>query len=129
MSFYGYSKHLVIPFEEAVEKTLAALKAQGFGILTDIDVQKTLKEKLGVAFRRYRILGVCNPPRAYQALQSEEEIGLLLPCNVIVYEREDGSVAVSAQRPTIAFTVVGNASLEPLAQEVETILKGVIDAL
>ncbi len=129
MSFYGYSKHLVIPFEEAVEKTLAALKAQGFGILTDIDVQKTLKEKLGVAFRRYRILGACNPPRAYKALQSEEEIGLLLPCNVIVYEQEDGSVVVSAQRPTIAFTVVGNASLEPLAQEVETILKGVIDAL
>ncbi|MFA4872998.1 MAG: DUF302 domain-containing protein [Patescibacteria group bacterium] len=129
MSTYGYSKHLTIPFEEAVEKTVTALKAQGFGILTDIDVQKTLKEKLGVEFRRYRILGACNPPRAYKALQREEEIGLLLPCNVIVYERDDGSVVVSAQRPTIAFSVINNVSLEPLAQEVETILKGVIDAL
>ena len=125
----GYSKQLKVSFEDAVEQTIAALKAQGFGILTDIDVQKTLKEKLGVEFTRYRILGACNPPRAYQALQIEEEIGLLLPCNVIVYERGDGSVVVSAQCPTVAFTVVGNPALEPLAQEVEEVLKEVIDAL
>lgn len=129
MSTYGYSKHLKVSFEEAIEKTIAALKAQGFGILTDIDVRKTLREKLGVEFIRYRILGACNPPRAYQALQMEEEIGLLLPCNVIVYERKDGSVVVSAQRPTIALAVVENASLEPLAKEVEEILQGVVDTL
>ncbi len=128
MSAYGYSKNLHIPFDEAVEKTIAALKAQGFGILTDIDVKKTLSEKLNVEFRNYRILGVCNPSRAYKALQMEEEIGLLLPCNVIVYEREDGAVIVSAQRPTITFTTVGNHALEPLAQEVEETLKEVIDA-
>lgn len=128
MSAYGYSKNLHIPFDEAVEKTIAALKAQGFGILTDIDVKKTLSEKLNVEFRNYRILGVCNPSRAYKALQMEEEIGLLLPCNVIVYEREDGAVIVSAQRPTITFTTVGNHALEPLAQGVEETLKEVIDA-
>lgn len=128
MSAYGYSKNLHIPFDEAVEKTIAALKAQGFGILTDIDVKKTLSEKLNVEFRNYRILGACNPSRAYKALQMEEEIGLLLPCNVIVYEREDGAVIVSAQRPTITFTAVGNHALEPLAQGVEETLKEVIDA-
>lgn len=129
MSSYGYSKQLIMPFERAVEKVAAKLKEQGFGVLTDIDVKKTLKEKLNVDFKNYRILGACNPPRAYKALQKEEEIGLLLPCNVIVYERDDGSIVVSTQRPTVAFTVVGNPALEPLAQEVETILKGVIDAL
>lgn len=129
MSSYGYSKQLTLPFHEAVEKVAVKLKDQGFGVLTDIDVKKTLKEKLNADFRNYRILGVCNPARAYQALQTDEEIGLLLPCNVIVYERDDGSVIVSAQRPTVAFAVAGNPALEPLAQEVETTLKEVVDAL
>ena len=82
MSSYSYTKELTLPFNEAVEKTVAALKEQGFGILSDIDVKKTLKEKLDVDFKNYRILGACNPPRALKALQSEEEIGLLLPCNL-----------------------------------------------
>ena len=126
MSKYGYSKQLNISFEEAVEKTIAALKEEGFGILTDIDVKKTLKEKLDVSFKQYRILGACNPPQAYKALQAEEEIGLLLPCNVIVYEKDDG-VVVSAIRPEIAFFFIDNESLAPLAGEVEAILKKVVD--
>lgn len=125
---YGYSKKLDIPFAEAVDRTIAALKERGFGILTDIDVKKTLKEKLDVDFKNYRILGACNPPRALQALRAEEEIGLLLPCNVIVYEKDD-AVVVSALKPTAAFSVVDNKELEPLAEEVEEILKQTIDSL
>jgi len=128
MSSYSYTKELTLPFNEAVEKTVADLKEQGFGILSDIDVKKTLKEKLDVDFKNYRILGACNPPRALKALQSEEEIGLLLPCNVIVYERE-GKTAVSAMLPTKAFSIVGNKELEPLAEEVEDMLKQAIDSL
>ena len=128
MSSYGYTKELLLPFNEAVEKTVAALKEQVFGILSDIDVKKILKEKLDVDFKNYRILGACNPPRALKALQSEEEIGLLLPCNVIVYEKE-GKTAVSVMLPTKAFSIVGNKELEPLAEEVEDMLKQAIDSL
>ncbi|OGY52025.1 MAG: ABC transporter ATP-binding protein [Candidatus Buchananbacteria bacterium RIFCSPHIGHO2_02_FULL_56_16] len=128
MPKYGYAKQLNIPFDTAINKTIAALKKEGFGVLTDIDVRKTLKEKLNVEFKRYRILGVCNPTRAYQALQNEEEIGLLLPCNVIVYEK-DGSVVVSALKPSVAFTIIDNEKLKPLADAVEVILQRVIDRL
>ena len=128
MSNYGYSKQLHVSFDDAVSKTINALKSNGFGILTDIDVKKTLKEKLDVDFKQYRILGACNPPRAYKALQSEEEIGLLLPCNVIVYEK-DGDVIVSALKPSVAVTIVENEQLESGATEVEKILKQVIDNL
>lgn len=128
MSNYGYPKQLHVSFDEAVDKTINALKSNGFGILTDIDVKKTLKEKLDVDFKQYRILGACNPPRAYKALQSEEEIGLLLPCNVIVYEK-DGDVIVSALKPSVAFTIVENEQLESVATEVEQTLKQVIDNL
>ncbi len=128
MSNYGYSKQLSLSFDEAVEKTINALKEEGFGILTDIDVKKTLKEKLDVDFKRYRILGACNPPRALKALEGEEEIGLLLPCNVIVYEKDDGTI-VSAIRPSVAFSIVDNQDLAPIADEVEEILKRVIDGL
>jgi len=128
MPKYGYAKQLNIPFDTAINKTIAALKKEGFGVLTDIDVRKTLKEKLNVEFKRYRILGVCNPTRAYQALQNEEEIGLLLPCNVIVYEK-DSSVVVSALKPSVAFTIIDNEKLKPLADAVEVILQRVIDRL
>src|SRR3989338_1415731 len=128
MPKYGYAKQLNIPFDTAINKTIAALKKEGFGVLTDIDVRKTLKEKLNVEFKRYRILGVCNPTRAYQALQNEEEIGLLLPCNVIVYEK-DGSVVVSALKPSVAFTIIDNEKLKPLADAVVLILQRVIDRL
>ena len=128
MTAYSYTKILHLPFDEAVERTVEALRDAGFGILTDIDVQKTLKEKLGKDFTRYRILGACNPSRAFTALEAEEEIGLLLPCNVIVYEKQDG-VAISVLRPTVAFSFVQNDALEPIAKEVEEILKKVLDEL
>lgn len=125
---YSYSKQLRIPFDEAIEKTIASLKQEGFGILTDINVKETLKEKIGIDFKQYRILGACNPPSALEALQSEEEIGLLLPCNVIVYEKDE-SVIVSAIKPSIVFAVIDNKELESLADEVGEMLKQVIDML
>jgi uncharacterized protein (DUF302 family) len=128
MSHYGYSKQFNIPFEEAVEKTIEALKKEGFGVLTDIDVKKTLKEKINVDFKQYRILGACNPKLAHKALQGEEEIGLLLPCNVIVYKKDEG-VVVSALRPTALFALVDNPDVESLAEEVEVIMRHVIDSL
>src|SRR4030065_198967 len=100
---YGFSKRLSVPFDQAVEKATAALKQEGFGVLTEIDVKATLKKKLDVDFRRYVILGACHPPSAYKALSTELEIGLLLPCNMIVYETEEGGSVVSAQNPMAAF--------------------------
>jgi uncharacterized protein (DUF302 family) len=115
-------------YEQAVERTTAALKEQGFGVLTEIDVKATLKEKLDVDFRKYVILGACNPPLAHQALGTELEIGLLLPCNVIVYEENGGSV-VSIVDPLSMLGVVGNPELEPVADEAWTRLQRVIEAL
>ena len=129
MSNYGYSKKLNMSFDEAVERVISALKEEGFGILTDIDVKKTLKEKLDADFKDYTILGACNPPRAMKALESEEEIGLLLPCNVIVYESGDDEVTVSAIDPKTAFSIVNNDGLEPLAEEVGSMLRSAIDKL
>jgi len=128
MAHYGYSKRLNIPFDEAIEKTIAALKQEGFGVLMDIDIKKTLKEKINADFKQYRILGACNPKRAYGALQSEDEIGLLLPCNVVVYEKDDG-VVVSMLRPTALFSLVDNPSIAPLAEEVEKNIKRAIDSI
>ncbi len=128
MSKYSHSKQLNLSFDEAVEKVITALKEEGFGILTDIDVQKTLKEKLDVDFKQYRILGACNPPRAYKSLQSEEEIGLLLPCNVIVYEKDD-AVIVSAINPITAFSIVDNNDLQEVAGEVDSMLRSALDSL
>jgi len=128
MSKYSYSKQLNIPFDQAVEKAIIALKEQGFGVLSDIDVKKTLKEKLGVDFKQYRILGACNPPRALKSLKIEEEIGLLLPCNVIIYESQ-GKVIVSIIKPTKAFSIVDNQSLRSVSEEVEEMLIKVIESL
>ncbi len=125
---YAFRTKLDLPYEEAVEKVSAALKEEGFGILTEIDVQETLKKKLDVNFRKYVILGACNPPLAYQALQTELEIGLLLPCNVIVYEEDGGSV-VSIVDPIAMLGVVGNPALDPVAQEARTRLQRVIETL
>ncbi len=121
MNKYSYTKKLEISFSKAVEKTINALKTQGFGILTDIDVKSTFKEKLGIDFKQYRILGACNPPRALKSLEAEEEIGLLLPCNVIVYENENG-VKVSVIKPTKAFSIVNNVKILAIAEEVEEML-------
>jgi uncharacterized protein (DUF302 family) len=119
---------LDLPYAQAVERVAAALKDQGFGILTEIDVQATLKQKLGADFRKYSILGACNPPLAHQALTTELEIGLLLPCNVIVYEDDGGSV-VSIADPIAMMHVADNPLLEPVAAEARVRLQRVMAAL
>jgi uncharacterized protein (DUF302 family) len=125
---YGFSKALDVPFDEALERTREALQGEGFGVLSEINLKEKLKEKLGVDFRDYVILGACHPPLAYQTLQAETEIGLLLPCNVIVYEQEGRSV-VAAIDAAKMMTVVGNPQLEAAAAEVNEKLRRVIDSL
>jgi len=125
---YSYKKRLSLPFADAVEKTKEALAAEGFGVLTEIDVTATLKKKLNVDVDRYIILGACNPQFAYKALKAEKEVGLVLPCNVIVYEH-DGLVFVSAILPTVAMQVVKNGALGDIAAEAETKLKMAVDAI
>ena len=125
---YAFRVELELPYEQAVERVTAALMEQGFGVLTEIDVRATLKKKLDADFRRYVILGACNPPLAHQALQAETEIGLLLPCNVIVYEADGGSV-VSIVDPLSMLGVVESPALEPVADEARSRLRKVADAL
>jgi len=127
-SKYGFSKTVNLPYAEAVEKTRAALKEEGFGVLCEIDIKAKLKEKLGVDFRNYLILGACNPPLAFETLQQEINIGLLLPCNVIVYE-QDGGTVVSAVDAAKMLSVVGNPKLESTASKVNEKLRRVIDSL
>lgn len=117
MSYY-IAKRLALPFADAIAAITDALKAEGFGILTEIDVQNTLEQKLGVDFRKYRILGACNPPFAHQALQAEDKIGLMLPCNVIVQEMADGGVEVAAIDPVVAMSPVNAPALGEIAGEV-----------
>lgn len=125
---YAYRTRLNVPYEQAVEQVIGALKDEGFGVLTEIDVKATLKKKLDADFRKYVILGACNPPLAHQALQAELEIGLLLPCNVIVYEEDGGSV-VSIIDPISMLGVVEKPELDPVANEARTRLQRVIRAL
>ncbi len=125
---YGYKREVGVPYNEAISKTKEELQKEGFGVLTEIDVRATLKKKLDVEFDNYVILGACNPPFAYRALQAEKDIGLLLPCNVIVYET-DGKTFVSAIVPTVAMSMVDNPGLENIAVEVEQKLKKVIDSI
>jgi uncharacterized protein (DUF302 family) len=126
---YGISVEVALPYEQALEKMTAALKAEGFGVLTTIDVQATMKAKLGVEFRRYVILGACNPPLAHRALSLETEIGLLLPCNVIVYERDSGGSTISAMNAMEAMNFTGNESLKPIAEEATARLKRALEAV
>ena len=119
---------LDLPYAQAIEQVTAVLKEQGFGVLTEIDVQATLKQKLGVDFRKYVILGACNPPLAHQALTTELEIGLLLPCNVVVYE-ENGRSVVAIADPIAMMEVAGNPALEAVAGEARTRLQRVIEVL
>ena len=130
-SKYGFSKTVDVPYEEAVEKARAALKEEGFGVLCEIDLKEKLKEKLGVDFRRYVILGACNPALAYKTLQEELNIGLLLPCNVIVYEADEaGKSVVAAIDARTMLSVVGdNATLDTIATEVTEKLKQVVARL
>lgn len=116
-------------FKEAIEKTTAALKEEGFGVLTEIDLKATLKKKLDVDFYNYTILGACNPGMAYEALQAENKIGTMLPCNVIVQEREPGIVEVSAVDPAASMVAVENNSLADIAKEVQVKLTKVIQSL
>jgi len=125
---YGLSKTVGLTYEQAVEKVTAELKKEGFGVLTTIDVKETLKAKLNVEFPRYVILGACNPPFAHKALQAEEHIGLLLPCNVIVYEKA-GTTVVAAFDPMVMTAVMDNPGMRPIAKEVRERLDRVIAAM
>lgn len=126
---YHFSATLDLPFEEAIEKTKAVLKEEGFGVLTEIDIKSTLKEKLDVNFKKYHILGACNPGYAHKALIAEDHIGLMLPCNVIVQERENGNVEVSAVDPIASMQAIENEQLGDVAQNVRSLLKKVIEKL
>jgi uncharacterized protein (DUF302 family) len=125
---YGYSRVVPLPFDQALRQTREALKAEGFGVLCEIDIRSKLKEKLGVEFRNYMILGACHPPSAYETLQLEIDLGLLLPCNVIVYEKE-GSTVVSAIDAEKMLSIVGNPGLTAAASRINQKLKAVVDAL
>jgi len=124
---YGFFKKVTLSYDKAIEKVTEELKKEGFGVLTEIDVKETLKKKLEVDFRKYKILGACNPPFAYQALQSEEQIGLMLPCNVIVYESDQGQTMVAAIDPVASMQAVQNPKLGKIASEIQSKLKRVID--
>lgn len=128
MSYY-FSKVLDNSFDEAIEKVTKELKEEGFGILTEIDVKETFKKKLDVNFRKYRILGACNPQMAYQAISAESKIGTMLPCNVIVQETEGGKTEVSAVDPVASMTAIENEELGRIAQDVRSKLKTVIERL
>ncbi|MDD5463647.1 MAG: DUF302 domain-containing protein [Candidatus Moranbacteria bacterium] len=123
---YGYKKQLNVSFAEAEKKTREELAKEGFGIVTEINAKETFKKKLDVDFDNYIILGACQPKSAYRVLQIDKEIGLLLPCNVIVYE-DNGKVFVSAILPSVAMGMVDNPDLTPIAKEVEEKLKRVVD--
>lgn len=128
MSYY-FNKILSVSFDEAVSRVMEELKKEGFGVLTDIDVQATLKKKLDVDFRKYKILGACHPQSAYQALLKEDKIGTMMPCNVIVQELAGGKVEAAAIDPIASMQAIKNPELAEVALEVQTKLKKVIDSL
>jgi len=125
---YGFSKTVDLPFGQTIEKVTAELKKEGFGVLTSIDVKETLKQKINVDFKKYTILGACNPPIAHKALQEEEELGLLLPCNVIVYEKDD-KTRVSIFDPLVMTWIVENDQMKSIATEVQEKLQRVLKAI
>lgn len=126
MSYY-FNKMVKGTFEDVIDKVTQELKAEGFGVLTEIDVTATLKKKLNVDFKKYRILGACNPPYAYKALQAEDKIGTMLPCNVIVQEVEAGIIEVAAVNPMASMQAVENTELEKIANEIRSKLEKVIE--
>lgn len=126
---YYFSKMVDLPFQDALDRTIEALKKEGFGVLTDIDVKVTLKKKLDVDFRNYRILGACNPPFAYEALKAERMIGTMLPCNVIVQEAGEGKTEVAAIDPIASMQAIENPQLGQVAEQVRTKLRSVIESI
>lgn len=126
---YHFSKKVDLPFQAAIKKATAALKEEDFGVLTEIDIKSTLREKLDVNFRKYHILGACHPELAYEALTAEEHIGLMLPCNVIVLEHENGDVEVSAVDPVASIQAIDNKELKSVAGDVRYLLKKVVDEI
>ncbi|MGN7514840.1 MAG: DUF302 domain-containing protein [Allomuricauda sp.] len=129
MSYYFSTTLNEKNFEKAIEKVTVELKNEGFGILTEINIDETLKKKLGVDFKKYRILGACNPPYAHEALTQEEKIGLFLPCNVVVLENDNDEIEVAAVDPVASMIAVENEKLAPVAQEIQQKLKNVIEKL
>jgi len=125
---YGFSKITNYNFEQAIEKVTEELKLEGFGILTTIDVKETLKKKINVDFKKYTILGACNPPLAHKALQAEEELGLLLPCNVIIYEK-DGNSIVSIFDPMVMAQIIENPGMQSVAEQVKEKLLRVLERI
>jgi len=125
---YGFSKELSLSFDEVVTQATDALKREGFAVLTSIDVQQKFKEKLNIDFPRYLILGTCNPKFAHEAILAEENIGLMLPCNILVHEKGDKTV-LAVMKPTVAMKMISNPQLEKVAQTVETKLKSVFDSV
>jgi len=128
MSYY-FNTVLECSFDDAIERVTDELKREGFGILSEINVQAALKKKLNVDFKKYKILGACNPPYAYQALQVEEKIGTMLPCNVIVLEKEDGRIEVAAIDPVASMQAIANPQLQDTADQVQAKLKKIIESL
>ena len=129
MMNYYFSKTVKGQFDEVVERVVGALEEQGFGVLTEIDVQQILKKKLDVDFHKYRILGACNPPFAYEALQTEDKIGTMLPCNVIVQETAQGVIEVAAVDPVSSMLAVANEKLRPVAVQIQGKLKQIVENL
>jgi uncharacterized protein (DUF302 family) len=125
---YGFVKALEMDFEDAVNTVTEKLKENGFGVITTIDVKEKFKEKLGINFKKYLILGACNPASAYKAIQAEENIGLMLPCNIIVYEK-GSKVVIAAIKPTVAMQTIGNPQLKKIAADVEKQIKQVIETI
>lgn len=128
MSYY-FSKTVEMSFEKAISRVIEELKREGFGILTEIDIKETLKRKLDVDFHEYTILGACNPPFAYRALQAESKIGLMLPCNVIVQELNDGKIEIAAVDPLASMQSINNKELQGIAGEIQQKLKKVVERL
>ena len=125
---YGFTKEIGASFEETLDKVSEELKKEGFGILTQINVEEKFKEKLGIDFKKYIILGACNPSSAHKAILVEKNIGLMLPCNVVIYERQNKTV-VSIIKPTVAMKIIGNVGLEQIASTIENKLKKVFDSI
>ena len=128
MSYY-FNTVLQCSFDEAIDRVIEELKKEGFGILSEIDVQAALKKKLNVDFKKYRILGACNPPYAYQALQVEEKIGTMLPCNIIILENDAGEIEVAAIDPIASMQAIANPKLQGTAENIQTKLKKIIESL